>query len=69
MKMKREVWAEFADGSVAAYAVDDGELLGLLDRLRDAGAPCTVWIDGRLWKRPEWPEGGDGSGPGEGDAP
>jgi hypothetical protein len=50
MKMNHEVWAEFADGSVAAYGVQADELLDLVNRLLNTGPPCKVWVDGQIWR-------------------
>jgi hypothetical protein len=46
--MIREVWAEFGDGSVAKYGVEDNDLPDLLMLLRNSGVSCTLWIDGRI---------------------
>jgi hypothetical protein len=66
MKTKREVWAEFGDGSVATYRVNDEELMLLANQLCDAGVSCTVWVDGRLWTRHDRSECVDDIGPAEG---
>jgi len=50
MKMNHEVWAEFADGSVAAYGVQADELLDLVNQLRNASPLCKVWVDGQIWR-------------------
>ncbi len=57
--MIREVWAEFADGSVAKYGVEDDDLPGLLNRFLDSGVSCTLWVDGQLWKPCERLDAGD----------
>lgn len=66
MKIKREVWAEFGDGSVAAYGVKDDELQALLDQLCGVGIPCAIWVDGRPWTRHGQSEYDDGVGGGDG---
>ncbi|MBS1212453.1 MAG: hypothetical protein H6R26_1069 [Proteobacteria bacterium] len=48
--MKREVWAEFEDGSVAKYDVDADGLSDLLVRIRNHGVSCTIWIDGQIFR-------------------
>jgi hypothetical protein len=69
MKVKREVWAEFGDGSVATYGVEDEELLVLVKQLRDAGVSCSIWVDGRLWTQHDRPECNDDIDPTEGIVP
>ena len=63
MNTKREVWAEFGDGSVATYRVDDEELQTLVTQFCDADVSCTIWVDGRLWTKRDRSECGDGPGP------
>jgi len=48
--MRREVWAEFGDGSVAKYGVEDDDLPRLLTLLSTQAGTCTLWVDGELWK-------------------
>jgi hypothetical protein len=57
--MKREVWAEFGDGSVAKYGVEDDDLPDLLARFHNHGMPCTLWIDGQIWKAGDRVDGRD----------
>ncbi len=66
MKIKRDVWAEFGDGSVAVYGVKDDELQALLTQLCGVGMPCAIWVDGRLWTKHGQSEYDDGLGGGDG---
>ena len=65
MKTKREVWAEFVDGSVATYGVREEELQGLVNHLHYSGVSCRIWVDGRLWTKLDQPECSDDIDPAE----
>ena len=49
MRVLREIWVEFGDGSVAKYAVEEEDFLPLMTQLLDAGLSCTIWVGGRVW--------------------
>jgi hypothetical protein len=56
MKMKREVWAEFADGSIATYGVGEDDLPDLVSQLLGSGVCRGLWVDGQLLTQQDQPE-------------